>query len=272
MLRAKYRVSIKKEKEESWRRLIDKDKPWGKPYKIFIKSTDRDNTGTPTTIRKPDGQMTSSATDTNTALLYAKFPRAPAQLESTNSIRSTSTKSTEFDITETQVADKIRKLKNRSAPGLDGINHKALKVINKVHPSLITRILNGCIQWACFPDEWKIGKLVLAYKIKGDKLEADSYRPLTMLPTLGKLLERVLVIHLSAAFEGRISENQYGFRKGRIFEDCILAASRWMSRMRSAGAVTAVVSLDIKGAFDHILWSWILGELRDCRCRTTLSK
>ena len=39
VLRAKYRVCIKKEKEEAWRRLIDKYNPWRKPYKIFIKCT-----------------------------------------------------------------------------------------------------------------------------------------------------------------------------------------------------------------------------------------
>ena len=104
------------------------------------------------------------------------------------------------------MGDIIKKLENQSATDLDGINHKALeviKIIKKMHPSLLTRVLNGFIEGACILNELKIQKLVLAYKNHGDILEADYYWPLIMLPMLGKLLNTRLVIHLRAAAEGK---------------------------------------------------------------------
>lgn len=259
-LRQQYRYNIGKEKEASWRKFISKDKPWGKPYKIIVKNPEQNNTGPPTQVKRPDGVLTSSRAETEAVLLQSKFPRVPAGTEDIAQ-PGPSEKNMEYSVTVEELTNIIKKLNNRSAPGLDGINHKTLKIVNMIHPTLLTRILNECIQWAIFPEKWKHGKLVLVYKGKGDKLEADSYRPLTMLPTLGKLLERCISTRISEITEGNISNNQYGFRRGRSCEDCILAATKSMDKMKSGIGETAVVSLDIKGAFDHTLWMWIIKEL-----------
>ena len=58
-----------------------------------------------------------------------------------------------------------------------------------------------------------------------------------------------------------LCNSQYGFRKGRGCEECILASVKAMEKMRVSSKLVAVISLDIKGAFDHLLWSHILKEL-----------
>jgi retron-type reverse transcriptase len=61
--------------------------------------------------------------------------------------------------------------------------------------------------------------------------------------------------------EAKLSTAQYGFRMGRSCEDCILAATKSMERMKQASELAAVVALDIKGAFDHILWAHIIQQV-----------
>lgn len=259
--RVLHKINIKKAKVEAWKNLINKDRPWGKPYKTIIKNPERNSSAPPTSIQKANGLMTRSESETNITFLHAKFPRAPKQTAYLTTRNIKNTRNDAHNVTTDIVANIIRKLNNRSAPGLDGINHKTLKILNIMHPTLLTEILNQCLQWAVFPKKWKEGKLVLIYKNKGDKTKADSYRPLTMLSALGKLLEKCLMMQIDQLVENKISDSQYGFRKGRSCEDCILAATKWIKKMKHTDNITAVVSLDIKGAFDHVLWPWIVQEL-----------
>jgi len=48
--------------------------------------------------------------------------------------------------------------RNRSAPGIDGINHKTLNEMNKMHPGIQVALYNACIVWCIFPLIWQRGR------------------------------------------------------------------------------------------------------------------
>ena len=125
-------------------------------------------------------------------------------------------------IIQEELRNYIRKLNNRSTPGLDGINHKTLKVGNIKHTDLFVHLFNACMAWSVYPDNWKIGRLVPIPKNKGNPHCPTSYCPLTLLSTLFNLLERCLTKQIREIAEPLLSSSQYGFRKGLSSEDCVV--------------------------------------------------
>lgn len=261
-LKQTYRNTIRRTKAEAWKDFINRDRPWGKPYKVVISSPGGRKQGAPTIIKKPDGSTTHTEGETNKVLLETKFPSAPQEEQAITEVHTTKPHKI-VEVTTEEMTGIVKKLNNRSAPGLDGINHKTLKMLNKMHPSLLPATINACMRWSTFPNAWKEGKVVLIPKPSGDPLSADSYRPLTMLPTLGKLLEKCMASRISAIAEPTIHARQYGFRKGRSCEDCVLSATKSIEKMRKSSKAMAIISLDIKGAFDHLLWQWILKKMEE---------
>ncbi|CAB0039636.1 unnamed protein product, partial [Trichogramma brassicae] len=74
-----------------------------------------------------------------------------------------------------------------------------------------------------FSARWKRQRLVLMLKPSKPAFEPSSYRPLCMLDTAGKLLERIIADRLEAFTEGPagLADSQFGFRKGRSTIDAI---------------------------------------------------
>jgi hypothetical protein len=98
-----------------------------------------------------------------------------------------------------------------------------------------------------------------------DKSPTDprEYRSITLLSTLGKLLERCLAERIRRRTDEQISNRQYGFRKNRSCEMCIVAATQEIQKMRQAAKHTAAVAIDITGAFDNVQWRHILTQMEE---------
>ncbi len=76
-------------------------------------------------------------------------------------------------------------------------------------------------------DDWKKAIIVpLYYKGKGSKSECSSYRGISLLSVPGKVHGRILTKRLMEVTEGKVSEEQGGFRKGRGCVDQIFAMKR----------------------------------------------
>ena len=100
-------------------------------------------------------------------------------------------------------------------------------------PRVLLNMYNACLTRAVFPIRGKRQKLMSISKVKGDRMQASAYRPLCMLGSAGKLLEKLLKFSLNAAVEnaGSLSERQYGFREGR---STIGATNEVLTRVKAA--------------------------------------
>ena len=88
-----------------------------------------------------------------------------------------------------------------------------LKAIGNELSKPLTIIINQCILTGIFPDLLKIAKVKPIFK-RGDTAQLNNYRPISLLPTISKVFERVIYSQLYAYFNDNnlMSEQQYDFR------------------------------------------------------------
>lgn len=107
-------------------------------------------------------------------------------------------------------------LKANKAIGLDKISARLLKCpAHSTCPS-ITKLLNMSIRLSTFPEIWKCSKASALFK-SGDRTNPTNYRPISMLPTLSKILERTVHSQLYEYFNlnNVLSNMQFGLRRKR---------------------------------------------------------
>ncbi|CAB0040808.1 unnamed protein product [Trichogramma brassicae] len=227
------RVAIKTSKRRCWRQLCDEvnNDVWGKPYKIAMSR-----------LGCPQAKQPSSPLLVRGAVA-AVFPRVPSRPALRLPRRA---EEPIPSVTLEELKGAQSRIKERSAPGPDGIPNSALKIAVAARPDIFLRPGKP-------PDE------------------PSSYRPLCMLDTAGKILERIICDRLEAFTEGPegLSERQYGFRKGRSTIDAIedviftvreaIAGKRWY---RGTKKYCAVVTLEVRNAFNSARWDNILAALR----------
>ena len=94
--------------------------------------------------------------------------------------------------------------------GLDRISARLLK--ESVVP-ILTRLFNRSIEPSTFPSIWKCGKVTALFK-GGDRTDSNNYRPITVLPTISKILERAVHQQLYEVLSANelLTPNQFGFR------------------------------------------------------------
>lgn len=108
--------------------------------------------------------------------------------------------------------------------GPDGVPNEILTAVARKAPSTLMGIDNRCISDAVFPRRWKRARFVLL--LKGPErpiAQPSSFRPLFIMDTAGKVLERILLHRLYEHLDrtGGLSLNQFGFRFGRSAGDAI---------------------------------------------------
>ena len=81
-------------------------------------------------------------------------------------------------------------IKNNKAPGFDNVDGRTVKNLVKNFKNIIIAILNKCFTLSHFPTIWKKAMIFFFRKQNKDPLNPRSYRPISLLPTLGKLFEK----------------------------------------------------------------------------------
>lgn len=180
-------------------------------------------------------------------------------------------------VSNAELVDAVGRLKPKKAPGPDGIPNVALKAAVRAYPDLFRVVLQRCLTEGYFPDRWKRQKLVLLPK-QGNSAGPSAYRPICLLDGLGKLLEKVILNRLTVFLEGEhgLSDRQFGFRKGKSTTDAIRMvvglADAARERKRRGNRYCAVVTVDVKNAFNSASWGAIAEALYKVRVPDYLCK
>ena len=87
-----------------------------------------------------------------------------------------------------------------------------IKICDKAILEPLSRIYKNCIDTGIFPDSWKKSNIVPVHK-KGDKQLLENYRPVSLLPMLGKVFEKILFNNMFEYLQENnlLCENQSGF-------------------------------------------------------------
>lgn len=101
-------------------------------------------------------------------------------------------------ITEVEIQRSLKAAKASTAPGEDGLPTLVWKYLWKYLGKVITRIFTACINLGYHPKQWRSARIVVLRKPgKPDYSVPGAYRPISLLNTLGKLLEAVMARRLT---------------------------------------------------------------------------
>ena len=126
----------------------------------------------------------------------------------------------------------------------------------------LTVIANKCLTSGRFHSIWKQAKVSPLHK-GGAKDELNSYRPISILPSLSKLLEKFIQKHFMSYLDSfdLIHNSQSGFRAGHSTETALLLMTeRWLKALND-GKVVGSVMVDLRKAFDLVDHTLILEKL-----------
>ncbi|KAF8774607.1 putative 115 kDa protein in type-1 like protein [Argiope bruennichi] len=168
--------------------------------------------------------------------------------------------------TTAEIDGVINSLKLNKSPGPDCIQNETLKRIHLMFPCFFSKLFNACLQLSTFPRSWKRANIFLIPKnndFRGPHL--DNLRCISLLPTIGKCLEKLIVNRISWFLHSKklLNETQFGFTPQKCCEDALLYLKDVVDKGKKKNMLTILIFLDIKGAFDHAWWPVILVLLKN---------
>ena len=157
----------------------------------------------------------------------------------------------------------IQKLKPKSSYGHDEISTILLKSIAPEIKSVLTLIINQSFCNGIFPDKLKVAKIKPIFK-KDDPHIADNYRPISLLPSISKVFEKVAFLQVYDYFTKNelLYESQYGFRQLHSTELAALEITDKIYEDLDNKKLPLAIYLDLSKAFDTIDHSILLYKLR----------
>lgn len=152
---------------------------------------------------------------------------------------------------------------NNCGAGVDGISTKILKRISPVIIPHLTFLFNLCLAQGVYPSCFKKAIVVPIHK-SGSHFVFNNYRPISILPVVSKILERIVSSQLSfyLTSENLINQHQFGFRQNH---STYMPVSLLYDEVTSAlynKRFCAALYLDFSKAFDTVNPSILLKKLK----------
>ena len=155
-------------------------------------------------------------------------------------------------VTVEEVKQSLGMLKNNRTGAEDGLVAEMLKTGHAGLIQALATLFNDILQDTMpTPDTWKCVKLKLIFK-KGDPEMPKNYRPISIIPVLAKLYSTILYQRLRALLDSQLSDEQYGFRKGRGCADAVHILRTVIEKSAEWGEELWIATLDVEKAFDRV--------------------
>ena len=165
-------------------------------------------------------------------------------------------------VTVSNVYHLLHGLSGNKATGIDKISCKIIKIAATAISDSLTYIFNQAVTLSSFPDKWKVARVIPLYK-NGQQNAAGNYRPISVLPAISKVMERILYDQLYnylTKFE-LLSNSQFGFRKFHSTATALLDCTNdWFMNL-DRKMFNFVVLIDLKKAFDTVDHQILLRKL-----------
>ena len=168
------------------------------------------------------------------------------------------------EVGQLEVHKVIKSINTSKSSGLDNISSLVIKTAFESLIPEVTFMYNLSFDRACFPNNWKKA-LVVPIPKQGNLTKVQNYRPISLLPLPGKVLEKLVHHQLSDHFETEslLAEEQYGFRKNHSTIHAIAQVTNFINKKLDARLPTAAVFIDFRKAFDCVQHPMLIKKLRD---------
>ena len=150
----------------------------------------------------------------------------------------------------------IKMIRNDCSTGYDHIPATFIKPVSELLVSPIAFIINNFIKINQFPDIWILARISLIPKIQLP-LELKNYRPVSILPILSKVYERVVLEQITNFIEKKLiyHHRQSGYRKNHSTATLLAKLRDDIKEAMKAREITLATFRDFSKAFDNIDFS-----------------
>ncbi|KAI0992584.1 hypothetical protein K3495_g15601, partial [Podosphaera aphanis] len=146
------------------------------------------------------------------------------------------------------------------SPGSDKITVRLLRACWSAIGDQVKTIFQACLEHGHFPSAFRVAEVILLPKPGRDLTTAKGWRPISLLSCLGKGLERLVAKRMAwLAIKHRVIPQQlFGALPGRSAVDLVSCVVHDAEAAMRNSKVTAMVTLDVQGAFDAVLHKRLL--------------
>jgi hypothetical protein len=169
-----------------------------------------------------------------------------------------------------QLCELVKTFESKTSCDLDGLSTKLLKHIISDICQPLAHIFNLSTSTGTFPSMLKTSRTVPIFKA-GSPLLCDNYRPISLLSTLSKLLEKIVCRQLVAHLEDNnlIYEHQYGFQHSKSTQHNLVQVINFINTALNDKKYAIGIFLDLKKAFDVCSHDILLRKLQKLGIRDT---
>ena len=156
----------------------------------------------------------------------------------------------------------IDALKPKTSYGKDFVSNKLLKLAAPILLKPLTYLINLSMSTGVVPDEVTISKVIPLLK-EGDKTNFSNYRPIAIVSSIGKLLERVVAEQLNNYLDSLdiLSIHQFGFRAGHNISHPLSHFSKKIFESLNNNKLNLTTLIDLRKAFETVDWTILLAKL-----------
>lgn len=160
---------------------------------------------------------------------------------------------TDQPITVNEVQQAMDSLKFGKAPGIDGICNDFYKYLSNHLCQPLALLFNYIWERGIYPDKWTEGIIQPLHK-KGNINEADNYRKLTLMASMGKIFESIINKRFIFQTETMNVEDphQFGFTRDCRTSDNVFILDTLISFQKSEKKQLHVAFIDFSKAFDYV--------------------
>ena len=151
------------------------------------------------------------------------------------------------------IRDAFAKVKTTKSFGVDNISSYFLKLALPYIENSLAFLFNTSIETSQFPDSWKVARITPIFK-EGDKTEKSNYRPISVLPVISKLFEKLVFNQLYHYMKENslFTFDQSGFLRLHSTLTCLLKMSDDWYNGLDLSKLVGLVFIDLKKAFDTV--------------------